>query len=81
MISEIVAIRDIVAQHGRLATDVKQLSDTDDLYQAGLTSLGTVNLMLALENHFDIEFPDTMLSRKTFSSLESIADAVSELMR
>jgi acyl carrier protein len=81
VISEIVAIRDIVAQHGRLATDVKQLSDTDDLYQAGLTSLGTVNLMLALENHFDIEFPDTMLSRKTFSSLESIADAVSELMR
>jgi acyl carrier protein len=37
--------------------------------------------MLALENHFDVEFPDSMLTRKTFASLESIAEAVAELVR
>ncbi|MFO0878180.1 MAG: acyl carrier protein [Gemmataceae bacterium] len=75
----IPAIRDILARHGHLSVDVSTLMDDTNLHQSGLTSLATVNLMLALENHFDIEFPDSMLSRKTFSSLESIAEAVNEL--
>jgi acyl carrier protein len=79
-VSHVPAIRDIIARHGWLATDVNSLQDDSDLYLAGLTSLATVNLMLALENHFDIEFPDSMLSRKTFASLETIAEAVSELV-
>jgi acyl carrier protein len=78
---ELAAIRAILAQHGRLAGDVHRLAPDNDLYDAGLTSLATVNVMLALENHFDIEFPDAMLSRKTFASLEAIAEAVAELAR
>lgn len=77
---DLAAIREIVGQHGRLSVDVKRLNDDSDLYDAGLTSLATVNVMLALENHFDVEFPDAMLSRKTFVSLEAIADAVAELV-
>jgi len=56
-----------------------ELLDGSDLYHAGLTSLATVGLMLALEDEFDIEFPDSMLSRKTFGSIESIVDAIEEL--
>ena len=72
-------VREILTQHGRLATDISSLSDDGDLYNAGLTSLATVGLMLALEEEFDIEFPDSMLSRKTFSSIEAISDAIEEL--
>ncbi len=72
-------VREILAQHGRLATSVDNLQNDSDLYNAGLTSLATVGLMLALEDEFDIEFPDSMLSRKTFGSIESIVDAVAEL--
>jgi acyl carrier protein len=79
-VSHVPAIREIIGRHGWLATDVNSLQDDSDLYLAGLTSLATVNLMLALENHFDIEFPDSMLGRKTFASLEAIAEAVSELV-
>jgi acyl carrier protein len=79
-VREVAAIREILGLHGRLSVDVKQLGASSDLYDAGLTSLATVNVMLALENHFDIEFPDAMLSRKTFASLESIAEAVAELV-
>jgi acyl carrier protein len=79
-VSDLAAIRDILARHGRLSIDVNTLQDDSDLYAAGLTSLATVNVMLALENHFDIEFPDALLSRKTFASLESIAEAVAELV-
>jgi len=72
-------IRPIVAEHARLRVNVDQLSDDADLYEAGLTSLSTVNLMLALEEHFDVEFSDRMLGRKTFSSLSALSDAIAEL--
>ncbi len=72
-------IRDIVIQHGNLTTNVAELTPTTDLYTVGLTSLTTVHLMLALEDHFNVEFPDKMLSRKTFESLQAIAEAIAEL--
>ena len=72
-------IRDIVAAHGRLLVDVGTLDDESDLYEAGLTSLSTVNLMLALEEHFDVEFLDRMLGRKTFQSISSLSEAITEL--
>jgi acyl carrier protein len=35
--------------------------------------------MLALEDTFDIEFPDVMLTRSVFESIASIAAALMEL--
>jgi acyl carrier protein len=72
-------VREIVARHARLGLPVEQLSDDGDLYNAGLTSLATVGLMLALEDAFDIEFPDAMLSRRTFGSIASLTAAVEQL--
>jgi acyl carrier protein len=79
LLSEIQAIREIVAQQGRLSVDVFGLDEASDLYSVGLTSLATVGIMLALEDRFDIEFSESMLSRKTFNSVASIRDAVSQL--
>ena len=73
------SVRSILSKHGRLTADVSSLENDSDLYNAGLTSLATVGLMLALEDEFDIEFPDSMLSRKTFSSIEAITEAIEEL--
>lgn len=72
-------VKDILVQHGRLTIPPDQLHDNSDLYHAGLTSLATVSLMLALEEEFDIEFPDSMLGRKTFGSIEAIVDAIESL--
>lgn len=72
-------IRSIVQEHGRLSVAIDQLEDDASLYQAGLTSHASVNLMLALEESFGIEFPERMLRRRTFESIASIAGAVSEL--
>ncbi len=74
------ALRDILAEHSKLSVDVASLDDKADLYEAGLTSLTTVNLMLAIEDHFDVEFDDAMLSRATFSSIDALSEAVSELL-
>ena len=72
-------IRAILKQHGRLTVAVELLSDDGDLYQAGLTSHASVNLMLALEDRFDVEFPERLLRRRAFGSIQSIRAAIQEL--
>jgi acyl carrier protein len=74
------AIRDILREHGRLAQDVATLSDQSDLFEAGLTSHASVNLMLALEDYFQIEFPERMLQRRTFGSIDAIRSGLEELL-
>jgi acyl carrier protein len=73
------AIRQVLAEQGRLPVDVSMIGDEADLYQAGLTSHASVNLMLALEDAFDVEFPDSMLRKSTFESIGAIRDALTEL--
>lgn len=72
-------IRQILATHGRIPVDVATLSDDDDLFEAGMTSHANVNVMLALEDAFDIEFPEAMLRRSTFASITAIREAVTGL--
>jgi acyl carrier protein len=62
-----------------MAVDAHALDDHADLYQAGMTSHASVNVMLALEDTFEIEFPDVMLTRSVFESIASIAAALMEL--
>jgi acyl carrier protein len=79
-ISRTQTIRRILKEHGRLAVDADALPDAADLYQAGMTSHASVNVMLALEGEFDVEFPDQMLRRGVFESIASIRTAVTDLI-
>lgn len=72
-------IRRILAEHGRLSSDAHALAEDADLYQAGMTSHASVNVMLALEGEFDVEFPDHMLKRGVFESVAAIRAALAEL--
>ena len=72
-------IRQIVKDHGRLSVDVDALAADADLYEAGMTSHASVNVMLALEDRFEVEFPDRMLKRSVFESIASIEASVTEL--
>jgi acyl carrier protein len=73
-------VRAILREHGRLAVDVSSLADESNLYEAGLTSHAGVSLMLALEERFDIEFPERMLRRGAFASIAAIRAGLEELM-
>lgn len=73
------AIRKVLRDHGRLSNDAALLGRDDDLYQSGMTSHASVNVMLALEGEFDVEFPDHLLKRNVFSSIASIQRALGEL--
>lgn len=56
------------------------LRDDADLHAAGLSSYGTVELMVAIEEEFGVEFPDKLLTRATFGNVEALAAAVSSLV-
>jgi acyl carrier protein len=72
-------IRQVIKDHGQLSVDVATLADDADLYQAGMTSHASVNVMIALEDDFDVEFLDSMLKRSVFESVDSINAALEEV--
>ena len=73
-------IREILKDHARLPVDVDDLPVDSDLYQCGMTSHASINVMLALENAFDVEFPDHLLKRSVFASIASIEAALDEIV-
>ena len=65
-------IRRILAEHGRMSVDALTLAEDADLYRAGMTSLASVNVMLALESAFDLSFPIACSNvRRSKASLRS----------
>jgi acyl carrier protein len=74
-------IREVLAAHGRMAVDASEVDDQADLYDLGLTSHASVDVMLALEDAFDIEFPDEVLKKFTFASIHNIAEVIEGLVK
>ncbi len=75
------AVRSVLVDRGQMPADVQSLSTTQSLYDAGLTSHATVKVMLALEDRFDVEFPDELLQRSVFDQIANIVEAVDKLCR
>lgn len=72
-------LRLILSESVHLNVPPDTLSDDADLYAAGLESIATVHLMLAIEENFDVEIPDELLTRQLFSSIDSMAEAIAGL--
>lgn len=73
-------IRGLVAKFGGLPVAIDQIADDADLYAAGLSSFASVQLMLGIEEAFDIEFPDNLLNRKSFASISAIEKTVNIIL-
>ena len=65
-------IRDIIHKHGNIATPAAEIRAEDDLFGLGLSSFACVQLMIAVEERFDIEFPDALMNRATFQTMAAI---------
>ncbi|MES2029813.1 MAG: acyl carrier protein [Pseudomonadota bacterium] len=72
-------VRAIVGSMNLVPVPIDGLSDQDNLFDTGMTSFGSVQLMLAIEEEFDIEFPNSLLTRKTFATLGGLIAAVEQL--
>jgi acyl carrier protein len=69
----------VLRDHGRLPADPAGLAEDANLFQAGLTSHASVNVMLGLEDAFDLEFPDHLLKRSVFETIGAIRAAIDEI--
>ncbi|WP_179235113.1 MULTISPECIES: acyl carrier protein [unclassified Burkholderia] len=74
-------IRTILKHVAHLEAAIDLIGDGDDLYEAGLSSLDTIQLMLAIEKQFNIEIPDEMLNRNLFRSIDALAGTIATLQR
>jgi acyl carrier protein len=74
-------IRAILAKVGGLPVAVTDLDNDADLYAAGLSSFASVQVMLGLEEAFDLEFPDNLLNRKSFASISAIEATLSNILK
>jgi D-alanine--poly(phosphoribitol) ligase subunit 2 len=73
-------IRNIIKQSGVLDTRHVTISDDQNLYDLGLDSFGTVDLMLAVEEYYGVKFAPQFMRRETFSSIAAL-DAAVAIMR
>jgi acyl carrier protein len=73
-------LRRILARTGCLDVPVETLGDDDDLYDAGLSSMGAVRLMLEVEDAFDIRIPEQSISRALFQSIGALASELGRLV-
>ena len=72
---------DIVRQVMPGQTALANLAADADLYDAGLTSMAMVKLMLAVEVAFDIAIPDADLNPDNFRSVAAVEALVVRLRR
>jgi acyl carrier protein len=73
-------LRRAISETACLDVSVETLSDTDDLYAAGLSSLGTVRVMLAVEDALGIEVPGELITFELFRCIDSLACALMPLV-
>ncbi|PXX25845.1 acyl carrier protein [Burkholderia pyrrocinia] len=72
-------LRHIISDMKCLDVPIEVLADHSDLYAVGLTSLASVQLMMEIEREFRIRIPDSMLKYELFSSIDSLAAAITRL--
>ncbi|CAM5243320.1 MULTISPECIES: phosphopantetheine-binding protein [Streptomyces] len=70
----------LIQAHVPDITAEQPLSADTDLWRAGMDSLSSVSVVVAVEEQYDVEFPDELLTREVFSTAAAIAAAVRTLL-
>src|SRR5579864_2676458 len=74
-------LRRILAETACLDVPVETLSDFDNLYAAGLSSLGTIRVMLAVEDALGIEIPGELITFDLFRCIDSFVSALAPFVQ
>ncbi|ADA64977.1 Acyl carrier protein [Lactococcus lactis subsp. lactis NCDO 2118] len=72
------AIKEIVARLSPLS--VSEIKDNDKLADIGVDSLSTVEIIVGLEEKFNLEFEDSTLDLGKLSSIQGILKLVNETL-
>lgn len=71
-------ICEIVADNSALSLD--DVTAAANLFDAGLSSLECVRILLAVEDEFNIELPEDVINRELFSNVANLRAAVDQAL-
>lgn len=74
MVARDIAV--IVTTVGRVQADPDKLDPVANLFDLGMSSFHAVQVMLALEDKFEIQFPDEFLRKEHFTSVRALESAI-----
>lgn len=74
-------IRAIMKDIPKLSGIALEIADDADLWNAGMDSITSVQLLLRVEESFDVELPDEALTRDTFRSIRALSDALTSQLQ
>ncbi len=71
-------IKQVIIRMLSLEVDADEIDDEDQLFGGGLgiNSMATIEIIVGLEEEFDIEVPDEDLRVELFDSVQTMADYV-----
>lgn len=79
---EVSAIKGIIAEQKLHAITPADIGDDDDLRGAvGVDSLDCLNILLALEERFELQLETAQIDAETFRSVRSLAEFVAQTRR
>lgn len=70
----------LLRPHLRFAETIA-ITDESSLQDLGLDSMHAVELLFAIEDAYDLEFPDELLNHETFRTAGTLWDVIVELRR
>ncbi len=71
-------VKQVIIRTLSLEVDAEEIDDDDALFGGGLglNSMATIEIIVGLEEEFDIEVPDEELRVELFDSVQTMADYV-----
>ncbi|NEO67782.1 MAG: acyl carrier protein [Moorea sp. SIO4G2] len=73
-------LKGILREYLPLVADDEEIAVEADLTDLGLDSMNAVNLMLDIEEEFEVSFPESMLNAEVFYSVSTLAKAIQSLI-
>ena len=71
-------IEAVVRPHLKFLEEGQSLPPDQNLGESGLDSMASIDLLLDLEETFDLSIPDDLLTEDSFSSVQEIAKMLEE---
>ena len=76
-------VKQVIIRTLSLEVDAEEIDDEDALFGGGLglNSMATIEIIVGLEEEFDIEVPDEDLRVELFDSVQTMADYVRAVLQ
>lgn len=75
----ILTLKELVVENVAAISFADQVDDQSDLASLGMDSMSALNLLLDIEEEFDVAFPEEYLTAEVFRTPASLAMAIQEL--